>query len=140
MQKPSLSGDLSVSKLRHNVNRGGDVPVGRCSVANQLPASVGEVPQDLDGGGAMDGTAHLVSDRLSPTVSLQQPSYFKSDSLRSTDSDILSDDLSPPAKHKMVAIDISQNRQFSQKLFPVQSPEFDNVMDQVSVCDTSVLC
>lgn len=55
----------------------------------------------------------------------------KSDALRSTDSDVQSDDLSPPAKHKAVAIDISQNKHFNRKLLPVQSPEFDNVIDQV---------
>ena len=58
--------------------------------------------------------------------------------MKSSDSEFLSDDLSPPLKHKMVAIDTSQNKQFSQKLLPVQSPEFDNVMDQVS--DTKCNC
>lgn len=55
----------------------------------------------------------------------------KLDALRSTDSDVQSDDLSPPAKHKAVAIDTSQNKHFNRKLLPVQSPEFDNVIDQV---------
>ncbi len=124
IQKPSLNGHLSVSKLRHNVNRIGDVAAvtssGVANEENQPPGSIGST-----------GAAHLVSNNsegMSPTVS---QSNYLSDSVRSTDSEILSDDLSPPAKHKMVAIDTSQNRHFSHKLLPVQSPEFDNVMDQV---------
>lgn len=94
------------------------------STTSQPPAS-GEVCEDS---GTPASLSHLVSIGLPPQQ--QQPDYYKSDSLRSTDSDILSDDLSP-AKHKAVAIDISRNKHFSQKLLPVQSPEFDNVMDQV---------
>jgi len=53
------------------------------------------------------------------------------DAVRSTDSDVQSDDLSPSTKQKTVAIDISQNQHFTRRLLPVQSPEFDNVIDQV---------
>ena len=34
-------------------------------------------------------------------------------------------------KHKMVAIDTTQNEHFTHRLLPSQSPEFDNVIDQV---------
>ena len=34
-------------------------------------------------------------------------------------------------KQKSVAIDITQNELFSHRLLPSQSPEFDNVMNQV---------
>ena len=45
-----------------------------------------------------------------------------------------SDDDSPSTatiKHKMVAIDTTQNEHFTHRLLPSQSPEFDNVIDQV---------
>ena len=38
---------------------------------------------------------------------------------------------SATAKTKIVAIDTSQNEHFTHRLLPVQSPEFDNVIDQV---------
>ena len=34
-------------------------------------------------------------------------------------------------KHKTVAIDTSQNASFTHRLLPAQSPEFDNVINQV---------
>ena len=34
-------------------------------------------------------------------------------------------------KGKSVAIDVSQNEQFTHRLLPSQSPEFDNVINQV---------
>ena len=53
----------------------------------------------------------------------------------STDSDPLSDDstlIQPTsAGKKTVAINTSQVEHFTHRLLPVQSPEFDNVMDQV---------
>lgn len=53
----------------------------------------------------------------------------------STDSEPLSDDsiVAPPplVGKKSVAINTSQVEQFSHRLLPVQSPEFDNVIDQV---------
>ncbi len=36
------------------------------------------------------------------------------------------------ATRKMVAIDTTQNKHFTHRLLPVQSPEFDNVIDQVT--------
>lgn len=49
------------------------------------------------------------------------------------DSDPYSDDSGPPnAAKKTVAIDTSQNEHFTHRLLPVQSPEFDNVINQVS--------
>ena len=137
MQKPSLNNDLAVSKLQRNLIKVGEAPV---DMSNQPLASVGKVSFESDNGGTVsDATSSLDSSNsrtLTATISLQprQPSnyYYKPDSVKSSDSEFLSDDLSPPLKHKMVAIDTSQNKQFSQKLLPVQSPEFDNVMDQVS--------
>lgn len=55
--------------------------------------------------------------------------------VRSTDSDVQSEELSPLTKHKIVAIDTSRNKHFTQRLLPVQSPEFDNVIDQVFYVD-----
>ena len=56
---------------------------------------------------------------------------------QSTDSDPLSDDsfvapTSSPGK-KSVAINTEQVEHFTHRLLPVQSPEFDNVMDQVTM-------
>ena len=52
---------------------------------------------------------------------------------RSTDSDPCSDDSGPPPLKKSVAIDTSQNEHFTHRLLPVQSPEFDNVINQVCI-------
>lgn len=55
---------------------------------------------------------------------------------QSTDSDPLSDDstiLPGSMTKKTVAINTSQVEHFTHRLLPVQSPEFDNVIDQVSV-------
>ena len=54
---------------------------------------------------------------------------------QSTDSDPLSDDstsLPGSMTKKTVAINTSQVEHFTHRLLPVQSPEFDNVIDQVS--------
>ena len=103
---------MSVNKLRYNLNKFG------YGDSTTVP---GKEPH-LDS-----------SEGVSPSVSLQHPDYL-TDSIRSSDSDVLNDDLASPVKHKMVAIDVSQNKRFSHKLLPVQSPEFDNVMDQVRNC------
>ena len=54
-----------------------------------------------------------------------------------TDSDPLSDDsmaaMPSSLGKKCVAINTDQVEHFTHRLLPVQSPEFDNVMDQVSV-------
>jgi len=55
--------------------------------------------------------------------------------MKSTDSEMLSDELTggnPRPKKKSVAIDTSQNEHFSHRLIPARSPEFDNLMNQVS--------
>lgn len=53
---------------------------------------------------------------------------------QSTDSDPLSDDSTPPSlSKKTVAINTEQVEHFTHRLLPVQSPEFDNVMDQARV-------
>lgn len=55
---------------------------------------------------------------------------------QSTDSEPLSDDsitVSPSSLgKKCVAINTDQVEHFTHRLLPVQSPEFDNVMDQVT--------
>ena len=52
------------------------------------------------------------------------------DSVDHHDSTGSSDEISK--KGKSVAIDISQNEQFTHRLLPSQSPEFDNVINQVN--------
>ena len=44
-------------------------------------------------------------------------------------------------RNKTVAIDTSHNEQFTRRLLPAQSPEFDNVINQVplSVCQSVCL-
>lgn len=75
---------------------------------------------------------HKLSPQLKSIGSLEGNTNRNTSRTRSSDSDIQSDDdLLPPAKHKIVAIDTSQNKHFTHRLLPVQSPEFDNVMDQV---------
>lgn len=63
----------------------------------------------------------------------QERSHQEKVFMKNTDSDVASDEYSasPSAKQKVVAIDISQNKHFTHRLLPVQSPEFDNVIDQV---------
>lgn len=82
----------------------------------------------LQGSSPLHATAHNVGKGSSSKLESVEPV-----TVRSTDSDVQSDDLSPPARHKMVAIDTSQNKHFTRRLLPVQSPEFDNVIDQVYI-------
>lgn len=151
LQKPNLNGEYSVYKLRQNSNKCGDYLVADEQFSN-------DVPDIAHGPGSNDPVANsaqypnsqcshdlLGSTDATPSLPNKAPnqqqwqapetcvhSSLKGDSLRSTtDSDILSDELSPPAKHKVVAIDTTRNKQFSRRLLPVQSPEFDNVIDQV---------
>ena len=65
----------------------------------------------------------LSSDSLPVQMSPQQDAT-KSDSTSTGDELSL-------RKHKTVAIDTSQNASFTHRLLPAQSPEFDNVINQV---------
>lgn len=69
---------------------------------------------------------------------LPQPTPLSVEPVKSTDSEILSDDTVGGTRggkgKKTVAIDTSQNEHFSHRLMPVRSPEFDNVIDQVHLC------
>ena len=132
-QKPNLNGEYSVYKLRQNSSKFNDYPVADGTDDPASQCSHDEL-------GSADSTLPTITSPSHKAPNQEQwqgpetgiHTSLKADSLRSTtDSDILSDELSPPAKHKVVAIDTSRNKHFSRRLLPVQSPEFDNVMDQV---------
>lgn len=128
-QKPTLNGEFSVYKLRQNSSKAAEVLADDSSPHDEFG------PLDSD---ALLHSAeqHSFSEKGASHhetwQATSQNNSLKSDSLRSTtDSDIQSDEPSPPARHKVVAIDTSRNKHFTRRLLPVQSPEFDNVMDQV---------
>jgi hypothetical protein len=132
MQKQTLNGEYSVHKLRQNLNKSGDgfVVDGDDSISQPSHDHLSSTEDDFpDSSQPLPHSGHKTSHG--------QPEWrtavnsLKADSLQSTDSDGLSDELSHPVRHKVVAIDTSKNKHFSRKLLPVQSPEFDNVMDQV---------
>ena len=54
---------------------------------------------------------------------------LRRDSIDHHDSTGSSDEMN--RKGKSVAIDVTQNEQFTHRLLPSQSPEFDNVINQV---------
>lgn len=131
LQKPSLNGEFSVYKLRQNSSKWSDYSVVDCDDSQHS--------HDLSAVSVLHGSTPPLDGSHKVTFNQHQwqgletspDDPLKADSLKSTDSDILSDELSPPTKHKVVAIDTSRNKHFSRRLLPVQSPEFDNVMDQV---------
>lgn len=145
-----MNGDFSVYKLRQNLSKSVD---GECDDApsqhsRDLLGSTDSESDVVPTGAPLlrcdaDSTPPLHHGTVSHNISEKTPfgtspcqrewnNPLKADVARSTDSDFLSDELSPPAKHKVVAIDTSRNKHFGRKLLPVQSPEFDNVMDQVT--------
>lgn len=145
MQKPCLNGEYSVYKLRQNCSKSID-PAVDDPASQHSHDLLGPTESDSDtmlpaSTSPLHGNVcHSVTERSScgdphqeqwQAVETLKANPLKADPLRSTDSDVLSDELSPPTRHKVVAIDTSRNKHFTRRLLPVQSPEFDNVMDQV---------
>lgn len=138
LQKPAHLDEYSVCKLklRLNSNKSATVANDSCIHSEQPPQD--EI-QDSDSDTGLSNTSFSVHGNLhySEKSQLRGLKNLKSsaatDTVRSTDSDVQSDELSPLTKHKMVAIDTSRNTHFTRRLLPVQSPEFDNVIDQVCI-------
>ena len=142
MQRPSVAvGEYHVHKLRHKpikssgpgqgvgvVESGENVPAG-CTLPSQ--SSLATADSDSDMQAASKPPQHQQA----------EPAQHPKGSevivgKMSTDSDPLSDDYTLPGSpgKKAVAINTVQVEHFTHRLLPVQSPEFDNVMDQVTSC------
>lgn len=132
IQRPNV-GEYHIHKLRHKPLKAGNAggvgvaEVGGASSLEDIPAAYSHPSHSLPP--AMDSD----NDSLpKPHQSGAEPVGGK----HMTDSDPLSDDsvgVAPPSSlgKKCVAINTEQVEHFTHRLLPVQSPEFDNVMDQV---------
>lgn len=125
-QKPALNGKYSVNKLQE-ISSKSDESVDTLAEASSQEDGSHVVLADSDS----DVSPSLTSPSVPLYGSEMRSVAVVPDAVQSTDSDIRADDLSPLTRHKMVAIDTSQNKHFTSKLLPAQSPEFDNVIDQV---------
>ena len=130
IQRPNV-GEYHIHKLRHKPLKTGNAGgVGGASSLEDIPAA------------AFSHPSHSFPPLL-PLDSSDNDSLHKQTHERgaeplggkqSTDSDPLSDDSTPPSlSKKSVAINTEQVEHFTHRLLPVQSPEFDNVMDQARV-------
>ena len=133
VQRPNV-GEYHIHKLRHKPLKAGSAGgvgvagVGGASSLEDIPAAYSHPTHSLPP--AMD------SDNDSPHKRTHQRGAEPVGGKQLTDSDPLSDDSvggAPPSSlgKKCVAINTEQVEHFTHRLLPVQSPEFDNVMDQV---------
>ena len=132
-QRPNV-GEYHIHKLRHKSVKSGGAVVGRAgSIEDESTAytllkapSTSSLTADSDN----DAPTKSPAKSHDPAVDLTAGKLHLS-----TDSEPLSDDfiVAPPTSggKKTVAINTAQVDHFTHRLLPVQSPEFDNVMDQV---------
>ena len=130
LQRPNV-GEYHIHKLRHKPLKAGNA--GGVGVAGVGGASSLE---DIPGVYSHPSHSLLDSDNDSPHKQTHQRGVEPVGGKQMTDSDPLSDDsvgAAPPSSlsKKSVAINTAQVEHFTHRLLPVQSPEFDNVMDQV---------
>lgn len=144
-QKPSLPSDLCVAALKHHPRKAhsqsfGDgpfpAPISQTSLdsddSDSDPVTVPR-PASLGGKSAASKVLQAHKDDSSSSVSKGQSTSVREELIKSTDSEVVSDEYTGRGKgKKTVAIDTTQNEHFSQRLIPAQSPEFDNVINQVS--------
>ena len=127
-QRPNI-GEYHIHKLRHKPLKPGNAGVGGASSMEDIPTAYSHSAHPLPP--AMD------SDNDSPHKQTHQRGAEPAGGKQSTDSDPLSDDsfVAPTSSlgKKSVAINTEQVEHFTHRLLPVQSPEFDNVMDQVTM-------
>lgn len=143
LQKPSLPFDnYCVATLKHHPRKTtfGDMslplPVSQTSVdsddSDTDPVTDTSVPRPSPLRPTGKGVALKLKGDSSSPGSKVQSTGVKEETVKSTDSEALSDEYAGKGKvKKTVAIDTTQNEHFSQRLIPAQSPEFDNVINQV---------
>lgn len=153
LQKPNLIGEYSVHKLRHrpirltSSNTADHTSFEALSsypptVSPAPHSGVGDSDSDTPGGSPQRAPPNQKQKKWQTTNQTEDLSSSDNKStvkrphelelVRNTDSEPLSDDSGPPpSSKKSVAINTSQNEHFSHRLLPVQSPEFDNVINQV---------
>ena len=135
MQRPQV-GELNVHKLRHKPLKAGVGGVGVAAVGGansleDLTATFTLPPHPLVA--TMDSDNDTPRNQQIHIRGRAEPSGGK----QTSDSEPLSDDSftavpsSSVSGKKSVAINTDQVEHFTHRLLPVQSPEFDNVMDQV---------
>ena len=135
-----------MAALKHHPRK-----VGSLSYGIPLPAAVSQTSLDSDdsdtdpvtntavprpslgGKGPAAKVRQAHKDDSSSSGSKGQSAGVREELIKSTDSEVVSDECAGKGKaKKTVAIDTTQNEHFSQRLIPAQSPEFDNVINQVS--------
>ena len=143
-QKVSLPSDLNIHKLKLSCPRSGPLQsLPSDDVFYDTTDSMAVGPDsDSDGGVATERRPRYCTLLLLEILSLFLflSLFLSSDSVpvqmspqqdaTKSDSTSTGDELSL-RKHKTVAIDTSQNASFTHRLLPAQSPEFDNVINQV---------
>lgn len=139
-QKPSV-GEYHIHKLRQKPPKSSVAGVGVAGSVEDLPTAYTSPTQSSLMAGDSDtdspGTRKPIPPPpQQPELPLNQQRAELMGGKMSTDSDPLSDDsttLPSSMGKKTVAINTSQVEHFTHRLLPAQSPEFDNVIDQVSL-------
>ena len=142
LQKPAMIGEYSVMKLKQRPLK---FCVGGESKSFDEDSYSAETLQDSDsdaaspmkeGRGGEEDSVSSTPRKLPRKRGTNQVRMLQSEQVKTTDSESnqpQSDDSSGQSStaKKSVAIDITQNEHFTHRPMPLQSQEFDNVMDQV---------
>jgi hypothetical protein len=138
LQRPNV-GEYNIHKLRHKPLKAGNAGgVGGASSLEDIPAAAYSHPSHFFPPPPLDSDSDSPHKQRGVEPLGGHTHRRGAEPLggkQSTDSDPLSDDSvgAPPSSlgKKCVAINTEQVEHFTHRLLPVQSPEFDNVMDQV---------